>query len=122
MKRFFYIAVLSLFSTICYSQTGGKQLEVTSKTGSKLQFSEIKIEGSEATNSFKTLILKYKKLPDPAATSITEGGVTYKCFADKKSAVSSYYKVKSSSPKKVTYYVHSEVTKKPEILTFRSAN
>lgn len=107
---------------ISYAQTGGKQLEVKSKTGSKLQFSEIKIEGAEASSSFKTLILKYKKLPNAASGTYTENGVTYKCFVDKKSAVSSYYKVKKTSPKKVTYYVHSEVAKKPEILTFRSVN
>lgn len=122
MKYIFYILAFSLFSTFSYAQTGGKELEVTSKTGSKLQFSEIKIEGSEAQNSFKTLILKYKKLPDPSASSINEGGITYLCFADKKSAVSSYYKVKSTSPKKVIYYVHSDIDKKPEILTFRTAN
>lgn len=122
MKYIFYILAFSLFSTVSYAQTGGKQLEVTSKTGSKLQFSEIKIEGSEAQSSFKTLILKYKKLPDPSAAEITEGGVTYKSFADKKSAVKSYYGIKSTAPKKVIYYVHSEITKKPEILTFRSTN
>lgn len=107
-----------LFAHFSWGQT--KTVDVASKSGKKLHFDEIKIEGSEAQESYKTLIIKYKNAGSANATTVEEGGMTYRCFPDKKSAVSEYMKNKSTAKDKEVYYVHSYEAKKPEVFTFRT--
>lgn len=116
MIRVIYIAVFIFLTQWGFAQT--KTVDVASKSGKKLHFDEIKIEGAEAQDAYKTLIIKYKNVGSAATT--VENGQTYKSFPDKKTAVSAYMKEKSTAPSKVIYFVHSYEDKKPEVFTFRS--
>lgn len=93
-------------------------MDIISKSGKKLSFSDIKIE-SEAQESYKTLEIRYKKFADPAASEVDVDGKKFKSFKDKKSAVSYYYVVKKTSEDVVIYYVYSVEERKPEVFTFR---
>ncbi len=104
---------------ISYAQTGAtKTVDIVNKGGKKLHFEDIKIE-SEASNKYKTLEIRYKKLDSPSQTEVTVESVAYKCFPDKQSAVRYYFAIKKTAPTKVIYYVNNFESKKPEIITFR---
>lgn len=116
--RSIYIISALLFSVAAFAQQPTKTVDIISKSGKKLSFSDIKIE-SEAQESYKTLEIRYKKFADPAASEVDVDGKKFKSFKDKKSAVSYYYVVKKTSEDVVIYYVYSVEERKPEVFTFR---
>ena len=104
---------------ISYAQTEStKTVDIVNKGGKKLHFEDIKIE-SEASNKYKTLEIRYKRLDSPSQTEVTVEEVAYKCIPDKQSAVRYYFAIKKTAPTKVIYYVNNFESKKPEIITFR---
>lgn len=118
-----YLTILLLTAAVGYGFAQvptTKKVDIVSKTGKKLSFSEIKIE-SENNEAYKTLELRYQKLDSPNQKDVVVGEKSYKCFPDKKEAIKYYYLVKKTAPKIVVYYVFSLENKKPEVFTFRIA-
>lgn len=118
MKFIIYIS-LTFITLVSYAQTEPtKTVDIVNKGGKKLHFEDIKIE-SEASDKYKTLEIRYKKLDSPTQAEIKVEEVAYKCFPDKQSAVRYYFAIKKTAPTKVIYYVYNFEAKKPEIITFR---
>ena len=118
-----YLTILLFIATVGYGVAQvptTKKVDIVSKTGKTLSFSEIKIE-SENSEAYKTLELRYDKLSAPNQKEIIIDGVEYKCFPDKKEAIKYYYLIKKNAPQVVVYYVFSLESKKPEVFTFRIA-
>lgn len=118
-----YLTILLFIATVGYGVAQvptTKKVDIISKTGKTLSFSEIKIE-SENSEAYKTLELRYSKLSAPNQKAIVIDGTEYKCFPDKKEAIKYYYLIKKNAPQVVVYYVFSLEDKKPEVFTFRIA-
>lgn len=119
MRPYLTILLLTTIVSFGFAQVPTtKKVDIVSKTGQKLSFSEIKIE-SENNEAYKTLELRYQKLTSPDQKDIVVDGTTYKCFPDKKEAIKFYYLIKKNAPQVVVYYVFSLEAKKPEVFTFR---
>ncbi len=120
MLRVFLLLIIVLISgKLCLAQEGnGKQLTVTSKTGTKLNFSEINVSGKGL--EYKSLCIKYTNTEHPESGSITVAGKNYLLFPDKKSAVAHFYKEKDRAEQSEIYYVYSTEQRKPEVLSIRA--
>lgn len=120
MKKHLIILVLIFSTSLVFAQapTATKKVEIVSKSGQKINFTEIKIE-SDDSEAYKTLELRYKKLDTLDQKELVLDNTTFKCFPSKKEAIKYYYLVKKNAETLVVYYVHSVESKKPEIFTFR---
>lgn len=123
LKKELIILVLffSTFSVFSQVPTATKKVDIVSKSGQKINFSEIKIESDDA-ESYKTLEIRYKKLDTVDQKELVLEETPYKCFPDKKEAIKYYYLVKKHAPTIVIYYVYAVESKKPEVFTFRVAD
>ena len=118
MRIFTYIS-LFIFSISSFGQSQPtKTVDIVNKGGKKLHFEDIKIE-SEASDKYKTLEIRYKKLSSPTQSEVSIENESFKSFPDKQSAVRYYFAVKKTAPSKVVYYVNSAENTKPEVITFR---
>lgn len=118
MKRILYILSVVTLPLVAGQNQPSKKVEVENGKSSKYTFEGIEIE-NKASVAYKTLEIRYKKINDPTAKEVTINGEQFKCFSDKRSAVSYYNIVKQNADKEVVYYVHSFETKSPEVFTFR---
>lgn len=98
--------------------TTEKKVEIKNTKKKKLSFGEIQVENN-TTAVYKTLEIKYTLSPLTSTKEIEIGGVTYKMFADRKSAITYYNSVKTEAKKKEVYYVTSLSAKTTEVFTFR---
>lgn len=121
MKRIVLLTALFLSTALHLSAQEGpsKEFSIESKTGSKLQFSDINVSGQGS--EYKSLCIKYINESANSNNKINIAGQDYLFFQDKKTAITHYYKTKGTASQRETYYVYSSEKKNPEVLSIRAS-
>lgn len=114
-------------ATLTFAQDDSGKKNADQKKKNKLNFSEVEVEqNTEATSAtpettYRTLEIRYTKKERNEDKKVNINGQNFRCFEDKKNAISFYHmiKKKQDTPDYLIYYVRDETAKQPEVYTFR---